>query len=143
LLPFAQMAAMSLGTLTAAKILLRTQPLVTGDDFNREAWAVLEARADELAAICYAAVTDREKVPVPPTASERPSLRLVRPARGVKWCPTPVDMHGPSPFPEDMSRARLREVADVEDNRAPGAHQKGAPHARHARSAIIGATHAA
>ena len=32
--PIARMAAMSLGTLTAAKILLRTPPRVTGDDFN-------------------------------------------------------------------------------------------------------------
>jgi len=87
--PIARMAAMSLGTLTAAKILLRTPPRVTGDDFNPEAWAVLDARADELAAIYYTAVTDREEVPVPPTGSERPYLRLVRPARGVKWCPTP------------------------------------------------------
>jgi hypothetical protein len=113
LAPAARLAAMTMGTLTAAKLLLRLQR-AGGDDFQPAVWEQLEQGSDDLASRHFEVITaGYEGVPGIRLKGEREYLHLVRNRKGVRWCRTTIQDDEPSPFTEEVMTADVPPLADA------------------------------
>jgi hypothetical protein len=113
LAPAARLAAMTMGTLTAAKLLLRLQR-AGGDDFQPAVWEQLEQGSDDLASRHFEVITaGYEGVPGIRLKGEREYLHLVRNRTGVRWCRTTIQDDEPSPFTEEVMTADVPPLADA------------------------------
>lgn len=111
--PAIRLAAMTMGTLTAAKLLLRVQR-ADGDDFGPVVWEQLEQRSDDLASRHFKVITaGYEGVPGIQLKGEREYLHLVRNRTGVRWCPTTIEYCERSPFTEEMITREVPLLADT------------------------------
>ena len=111
--PAIRLAAMTMGTLTAAKLLLRVQR-AGGDDFGPVVWEQLEQRSDDLASRYFKDLTaGYEEVPGIQLKGECEYLHLVRNRTGVRWCPTTIEDSEPSPLPRGMLTSEMPLLADA------------------------------
>ncbi len=111
--PTIRLAAMTMGTLTSAKLLLRVQRS-NGDDFQPAVWERLEQRSDDLASEHYDELTaGYEGVTSSRLKGECEYLHLVRTRTGVRWCATTIDDDEPSPFPEGLLTSKFPQLADA------------------------------
>lgn len=111
--PTIRLAAMTIGTLTTAKLLLRVQR-TNDDDFRPAVWEQLEQRSDDLASRYFKELTaGYEGVPGIQLKGECEYLHLFRNRTGVRWCRTTIQDNEPSPFPDEMLRSKLPVLADA------------------------------